>query len=585
MKEVMIKSLKKYKWHIVFFLILIGTNIYLLTYPPKIIGNMIDMLYQIEENRQNITNSIFLLMGVCLVALVVRLIWKYYEGYIVRGFEKEVKDKLFERFLKIKMEKIQNIKNGEIMSYFVQDTNEIRSAFYRILSHGSRIIFTFIIAIFSMAQGVNIYLTMAVIFPIILASYLVVKIRKYVELNFRKAQKNFTAFSEYVQESTDSIRTTKAYVCEQEQLKEFIRKNRRLRSSNNAVDVHSNLLTMCIDICFGLCYAIALIFGSHLVLEGTITIGELVAFNGYIALFVGPVSWLPAVIAKVKRGQISYGRLEKVFALEKEKISVKQAVNKEALKGDIEIKNLSFHYPECIDNVLQNIDLKIKKGQTLGIIGTIGSGKTTLMNLLTKLYNVPNGKILIDGRDINEIPIEVLRSNICYITQDNFLFSTTLKENIGLFKEGYEDKEVEESTKKAIIYDEIQEMDAGIHTVIGERGVDLSGGQKQRLVISRAFLNKSSIVIFDDTFSALDNRTEQKLLTNIKELTKEKTCMIISNRISDVKDTDHIIVLDGGRIVEEGTHEELLEKQGTYYTFYTQQANQKETSKEENFLA
>ncbi|MFR0823499.1 MAG: ABC transporter ATP-binding protein [Clostridia bacterium] len=585
MKEVMIKSLKKYKWHIVFFLILIGTNIYLLTYPPKIIGNMIDMLYQIEENRQNITNSIFLLMGVCLVALVVRLIWKYYEGYIVRGFEKEVKDKLFERFLKIKMEKIQNIKNGEIMSYFVQDTNEIRSAFYRILSHGSRIVFTFIIAIFSMAQGVNIYLTMAVIFPIILASYLVVKIRKYVELNFRKAQKNFTAFSEYVQESTDSIRTTKAYVCEQEQLKEFIRKNRRLRSSNNAVDVHSNLLTMCIDICFGLCYAIALIFGSHLVLEGTITIGELVAFNGYIALFVGPVSWLPAVIAKVKRGQISYGRLEKVFALEKEKISVKQAVNKEALKGDIEIKNLSFHYPECIDNVLQNIDLKIKKGQTLGIIGTIGSGKTTLMNLLTKLYNVPNGKILIDGRDINEIPIEVLRSNICYITQDNFLFSTTLKENIGLFKEGYEDKEVEESTKKAIIYDEIQEMDAGIHTVIGERGVDLSGGQKQRLVISRAFLNKSSIVIFDDTFSALDNRTEQKLLTNIKELTKEKTCMIISNRISDVKDTDHIIVLDGGRIVEEGTHEELLEKQGTYYTFYTQQANQKETSKEENFLA
>lgn len=585
MKEVMIKSLKKYKWHIVFFLILIGTNIYLLTYPPKIIGNMIDMLYQIEENRQNITNSIFLLMGVCLVALVVRLIWKYYEGYIVRGFEKEVKDKLFERFLKIKMEKIQNIKNGEIMSYFVQDTNEIRSAFYRILSHGSRIVFTFIIAIFSMAQGVNIYLTMAVIFPIILASYLVVKIRKYVELNFRKAQKNFTAFSEYVQESTDSIRTTKAYVCEQEQLKEFIRKNRRLRSSNNAVDVHSNLLTMCIDICFGLCYAIALIFGSHLVLEGTITIGELVAFNGYIALFVGPVSWLPAVIAKVKRGQISYGRLEKVFALEKEKISVKQAVNKEALKGDIEIKNLSFHYPECIDNVLQNIDLKIKKGQTLGIIGTIGSGKTTLMNLLTKLYNVPNGKILIDGRDINEIPIEVLRSNICYITQDNFLFSTTLKENIGLFKEGYEDKEVEEPTKKAIIYDEIQEMDAGIHTVIGERGVDLSGGQKQRLVISRAFLNKSSIVIFDDTFSALDNRTEQKLLTNIKELTKEKTCMIISNRISDVKDTDHIIVLDGGRIVEEGTHEELLEKQGTYYTFYTQQANQKETSKEENFLA
>lgn len=585
MRDVIIKSLKKYKWHILFFLILIGTNIYLLTYPPKIIGNIIDMLYDVEANRQNITNSIVVLMGVCLIALVVRLIWKYYEGYIVRGFEKNVKDKVFERFLKIKMEKIQNIKNGEIMSYFVQDTNEIRSAFYRILSHGSRIVFTFIIAIFSMAQGVNVYLTLAVILPILLASYLVVKIRKYVELNFKKAQKNFTAFSEYVQESTDSIRTTKAYCCEGEQLKEFIRKNRRLRSSNNAVDVHSNLLTMCIDICFGLCYAISLILGSNLVLEGTITIGELVAFNGYIALFVGPVSWLPVLIARVKRGQISYGRLEKVFELEKEKISIKKIENKELLQGNIQIKDLTFHYPECLDNVLESINLKIEKGQTIGIIGTIGSGKTTLMNLLTKLYNVPNGKIFIDGQDINSIPIEVLRTNICYITQDNFLFSTTLKENIGLFKQGYEDKEVEESTKKAIIYDEIQEMDNGIHTVIGERGVDLSGGQKQRLVISRAFLNKSSVVIFDDTFSALDNRTEQKLLTNIKELTKNKTCVIISNRISDVKDSDYIIVLDAGKIIEQGKHNELLEEQGVYYNFYRQQANQKETSKEESFLA
>lgn len=585
MKEVMIKALKKYKWKIVLFLILIGTNIYLLTYPPRIIGNIIDMLYQVEENKQNIMYAIYALIGVCLVALVVRLIWKYYEAYIVRIFEKDIKDKLFERFLKIKMEKTQNIKNGELMAYFVKDTNEIRSAFYRILSHGSRIVFTFIIAIFSMAQGVNIYLTIAVIFPIILASYLIVKIKKYVEINFRKAQENFTTFSEYVQESTDSIRTTKAYCCEGEQLKEFIRKNRRLRSSNNAVDVHSNLLTMCIDICFGLCYAISLIFGSDLVLKGTITIGELVAFNGYIALFVGPVSWLPTVIARVKRGQLSYQRLEKVFALEKEKISVKKKDDEEKLIGNIEIKDLSFHYPECLDNVLEHISVNIKKGQTLGIIGTIGSGKTTLMNLLTKLYTVPNGKIWIDGKDINEIPIETLRTNICYITQDNFLFSTTLKENIGLFKEGYEDKEVEDSTKKAIIYDEIQEMESGIHTVIGERGVDLSGGQKQRLVISRAFLNKSSIVIFDDTFSALDNRTEQKVLTNIRELTKDKTCIMISNRISDVKDSDHIIVLDAGNIVEEGTHNELLGKQGYYYTFYSQQSSKKETSREESFLA
>ena len=165
-----------------------------------------------------------------------------------------------------------------------------------------------------------------------------------------------------------------------------------------------------------------------------------------------------------------------------------------------------------LDNALENINLEIKKGETLGIIGTIGSGKTTLMNLLTKLYNIPNGKIMIDGKDINEINVETLRENICYITQENFLFSSTLKDNISLFKEDYEEEEIKDSTKKAVIYDEIKQMPEGIKTEVGERGSDLSGGQKQRVVISRAFLKNSSIIIFDDTFSALDNRTSRSFV-------------------------------------------------------------------------
>ena len=203
------------------------------------------------------------------------------------------------------------------------------------------------------------------------------------------------------------------------------------------------------------------------------------------------------------------------------------------------------------------------------------------MNLLTRLYNVPNGKIMIDGKDINEIDIETLRENICYITQDNFLFSTTLKDNISLFKEEYKDEEIKESTKKAVIYDEISQMSKGIKTTIGERGSDLSGGQKQRIVISRAFLKDSSIIIFDDTFSALDNRTAQELLENIKELTKDKTCVIISNKIADVKQSDKIIVLNNGRIVEQGIHEDLIQKNGIYQEFFEQQS----TKAEPSFLA
>ena len=578
MKKVIIDSLKSYKWKILIQVTLITLNIYLLTIPAEIIGKIVDLLYDIPNNKQVILNYTYYLLGICLFLLIVRVSWKYYETYIARGFEKDLKDKLFERFQKIKTAKLQKIKNGEIMSYFVKDTNEIRSALYRVLSHGTRIVVTFVIVTITMIRGVNLKLTVATLFPIIITSYIIVKLKNYVEKSFKKSQDQFTLLSEYVQESTDSIRTTKAYSCEGEQLKDFIRKNRKLRSTNNEVDVYSNLLSTTLNICFGLCYGISLLYGSKLVLSNQITIGAFVAFNGYIALFEGPVTWIPPLIARWKRAQISYRRLDKVFELEKEKISIKQKDNLELLNGKIEIKDLTFNYSDCLTPALSNINLKIEQGQTLGIIGTIGSGKTTLMNLITRLYNVERGKIFIDDKDINDIPLEVIRNSICYITQDNFLFSTSLKNNINLFRDEYEDEEIETSTKKALIYEEISNMPKGINTVIGERGTDLSGGQKQRVVLSRAFLKQSSIVILDDTFSALDNKTEEFLLQNIRKLTDEKTCIIISNRISDVKHSDNILVLDAGEIIEKGTHKELLEQKGKYYSFYKQQSTKKEKS-------
>lgn len=578
MKKVIIDSLKSYKWKILIQVTLITLNIYLLTIPAEIIGKIVDLLYDIPNNKQVILNYTYYLLGICLFLLIVRVSWKYYETYISRGFEKDLKDKLFERFQKIKTAKLQKIKNGEIMSYFVKDTNEIRSALYRILSHGTRIIVTFVIVSITMIRGVNLKLTVATLFPIIITAYIIVKLKNYVEKSFKKSQEQFTLLSEYVQESTDSIRTTKAYSCEGEQLKDFIRKNRKLRSTNNEVDVYSNLLSTTLNICFGLCYGISLLYGSKLVLSNEITIGAFVAFNGYIALFEGPVSWIPPLIARWKRAQISYKRLDKVFELEREKISIKQRDNLELLKGKIEIKDLTFNYSDCLTPALSNISLKVEQGQTLGIIGTIGSGKTTLMNLITSLYNVERGRIFIDDKDINDIPLEIIRNSICYITQDNFLFSTSLKNNINLFRDEYEDEEIETSTKKALIYEEISNMPKGINTVIGERGTDLSGGQKQRVVLSRAFLKQSSIVILDDTFSALDNKTEEFLLQNIRKLTDKKTCIIISNRISDVKHSDNIIVLDAGEIIEKGTHKQLLEQKGKYYSFYKQQSTKKEKS-------
>lgn len=576
MKKIILKLLKKYKLTIFLMIIFIGANMYFLTYPPKIIGNIVDLLYDIDSNKDLIIKAIIELIIASIVLLAVRMPWRWLSGYIPRSVEKDLKNEIFSHFMKMKLTDIQNTKNGELMSYFTKDMFEIRSFFYRVLSYGSRVIFTTIIAIFVMMQGVDVKLTLVTMCPIIITIYLTATIKKYVEKSFKKSQKHFTELSEYVQESTDAIRTTKAYSLETQQLKGFIKKNKLLKQSNNAVDIHSTLLSTVINVCFGLCYGIALLYGSKLVIDGQITVGSLVAFNGYIGLFVGPVNWIPSLIARYKRAQVSYKRLDELFKLEREKIDIKPQKNLTGISGDIIIKDVSFKYDKNLETVLSNINLKIEEGQTLGIIGTIGSGKTTLMNLLLKLYPIPNGKISIGGKDINNIPIDILRKSICYITQDHFLFSSTIRENISLFREEFEDEEIRDSIKNAMVHDDIEKMQNGIDTVIGERGIDLSGGQKQRVVISRAFLLKSNIFIFDDTFSALDNKTEEKVLENVRKLTKGKTCIIISNRISDIKGADNIIVLDSGEIVEAGTHQDLINKKGLYNKFYLQQSSKNE---------
>lgn len=573
MKNIIIKEIKKYAKYIIIVVAFIFINMYVLTMPSKIIGQIIDKLVNIEENKEVIIGLTIRLIGVSILYLIVRLPWRTLASYISRCFEKDLKEKIFSQFMKIRMTDLQNIKNGELMSYLTKDVTEIRAFFFRLMTYGVRILATSIITIPAMIISANYKLTMITLCPIIITIYLVIKVKGYVEKSFKKSQKYFTKLSEFVQENTDSVRTIKAYTGELDQLKTFIKKNKLLMKSNNAVDVHSTLLSTCINVGFGLCYGISLLYGTKLVLDGTVSIGDFVTFNGYIGMFYGPVTWLPSTISRYKRAQISYQRLDKIFKLQREKINLKTLDKQTEISGDIEIKDLNFNYPDNIEKVLENISLTIKRGETLGIIGTIGSGKTTLMNLLLKLYTVKDGRIFIDGNDINQIPTEVLRENICYITQDNFLFSTTIKENIRLFKNGFEDEEIKESTQQAMLKDEIENLRNGIDTIIGERGVDLSGGQKQRVVISRAFLKNSNFVIFDDTFSALDNKTEEKLLENVRKATEGKTCIIISNRISDIKDADNIIVLDGGKIVQKGKHENLINEEGLYAKFYLQQSS------------
>ena len=578
MKKELIKSLKKYKWQILIEIILIVISVIFIAYPSKIVGKMIDLLYNVESNKFEIIKSIVQLLCISIRFLIKRVLCKNLDLSINIYIDKDLKDRLFTKHLKTKVKALNEIKNGEIMSYFVSDLRKVTMITAKFISTGTRIIANFTIAIIMMSNSCNIKLTLISLIPVLITIVVIIFIRKRWMDVMKEAQKSFADLSEYVQESTDSIRTMKAFCGEDKQIEEFKDKNATLKKYNISVSKNQNLLFVCVSLGFGLAYAITLLYGSNLVINGKVSIGNLIAFNGYLAMLEGPVRWIPWLFGKAKKFKVSFDRLNKMFKLPEEEIDNFEKSNEDKLNGDIEIKNLTYNYPGYIETVLENINIDIKKGESLGIIGVIGSGKTTLMNLLLKLYDVERGKIFIDGKDINDIPVKIIRDNICYITQDNFLFSATLKENINLFKDEYKDEDIEDSTKQAMIYDEISHMDDGINTVIGEKGIDLSGGQKQRVVISRAFLNNSNIIIFDDTFSALDNRTEQHVLNNVKELTKNKTCIIVSNRISDIKDCDKIIVLEQGEIVEQGNHQTLLQKDGKYQEFYQNQAHKAQSS-------
>ncbi len=578
MKKIIKQLFKKYIWFMVVEMIIIAINVYLLTVPSEILGKIIDFLYNVEANRENIINTLCLLLQACLAIVVTRVLWKMIDAKVAREIVKNLRDTLFKKMLKTDTGKLQSIKNGEIMSYFVSDIKEIKKFVSNVLTVIVRFVLNFVVVAMAMTKSTNIKLTIMTLFPIFITIVLILNLRKKLEKNYNDSRKKFTELSEYVQESTDSIRTTKAYVGGKKQCEDFIKKNEDLKNTNYKIINNESLLSVYVNLGMGIGAGISILYGSQLVLNNIISVGDFVAFNGYILLLHAPIRWIPWIIKHIKKVQVSYKRLDKMFKLEEEEIQINGITNDEKLKGNIEIKNLTYRYPGCIENVLENININIKPGKSLGIIGVIGSGKTTLMNLLLKLYKVPNGVISIDGQDINNIKTDTIRNNICYITQDNFLFSTSLKENINLFRDIYDEQHIIESTKSSMIYDEITQMSDGINTIIGEKGIDLSGGQKQRVVISRAFLNNSNIVIFDDTFSALDNRTEQHVLNNIKDLTKDKTCIIISNRISDIKHCDEIIVLEQGKIVERGVHSQLLKNKFKYYKFYKNQAEKTNVS-------
>jgi ATP-binding cassette, subfamily B, multidrug efflux pump len=316
---------------------------------------------------------------------------------------------------------------------------------------------------------------------------------------------------------------------------------------------------------------ISIVFGSILVMKSAISLGDFVAFNTYLSLLIAPIENIGKVINLLQQGKAADNRIRHVLSTEPAIKDEEGITHITSLQGEIRIKNLSFKYQRSKKYALKNITITIPKGTSLAIVGKVGSGKSTLVNLLLRLYNPPKNSIFIDEHDIRDVPLKTLRTSVAYVPQDNFLFSSTIKENIAFDPNPYQDNQVVHAAKQAHIYDDIMELPHNFETELEERGLSLSGGQRQRVSIARALIKPSPIIIFDDSLSAVDSKTESIILNTLRSEMKSRTSIIISHRISTIQEADQIIVLDQGEMVERGTHQSLLKKNGIYKKMFAQQ--------------
>lgn len=569
--NVIIDFLRQYWMHYVLGVVFLVLTTYVQSLAPRLLGLIIDLLSIEGIDKRKIFLYLGFMIAVSIGAFITRYIWRYLIIGNSRNLECYLRQRLFQHFQTLPVQFYHQRKTGDLMAYAINDISAIRMSFGPGLAHVVNAIGTCTVVMLSMAQTINFRLTVSSLFPIPIIILLMIMIGRLVQQRFKIVQENFAAISDRVQENISGIRVIKSYVQEKQELKRFDDLNEKMRKSNIKMVRVSSLLSPMIELCFGISFMISLIYGSSMVRNNAITLGDFVAFNGYLAMIIKPVTSIGRVINLTQKGIASYKRLNEIFQIKSDILEVSGDAVLTEIKGDIEINNLTFSYPGAEEAALKNISIKISQGKTLGIIGKTGCGKTTLADLLLRVYNVDRGRIIIDERDINDYPLKVLRENIGYVPQDNFLFSGTIKESIHFFRDIYSDEEIEQAAKLSCIHDNIMNFAHGFDTIVGERGVNLSGGQKQRISIARAIIKNPQILILDDALSAVDTKTEEQIIEHFKHILTGKTGIIIAHRISAIRHADEIIVMDHGEILERGTHEELLDKKGLYYDIYEEQ--------------
>jgi ATP-binding cassette subfamily B protein len=590
------KYLLKYKWHLVFgTLFVIISNIFQII-PAQLVRHSIDLVVDNMRIYQALGNlniqseffkvfafGIFVYAGLILLMALLRGVFLYFvrQTLIVmsRHIEFDLKNEIFEHYQTLPLSFYRRNNTGDLMNRISEDVSRVRMYLGPAIMYGLTL-FTLFFMVIPIMFSVNATLTWYAISPLPILSISIFLVNNKMERRSEQIQKSQSRLSTFVQEAFSGIRVLKSFNRENESLQKFTAESDLYQHQSMKLTKVQSLFYPLIMALIGVSTILTVYAGSTEVIKGTLTLGNIAEFIIYVNLLTWPVTSLGWTSSLVQRAEASQKRINEFLKTPTNIISEKNIERK--ISGKIEFKNVSFTYPDTGIKALKDISFTVNPGESLAIIGTTGSGKSTVSNLVSRMYDVRGGEILIDEIPITHYDLTSLRSQIGYVPQDVFLFSDTIFNNIGFGIKQPEESRIFQAAKDADVYENILAFPLGFETRIGERGITLSGGQKQRVSIARAIVREPKILMLDDALSAVDTKTENNILNSLKRIMTGRTTIIISHRVSSAKLAQKIIVLSDGAMIDAGTHEELLSREGMYRDLYEKQMQMDEEERTES---
>ena len=559
--------LKKYRVRMIVGLILVFITSLLVLINPQISGMIVDEVIE-GQHYEKLGILLLIMIGVTLVRSLLRFIFLMCFESSSQGLVYDMREEAYRKLMKEDFNFFNKNRTGDLMSRQTGDMDAVRHMVSHVIYFSFENILVFLMALVMIfSVNVKMALCMLIVLPFTLAVTL--SQRRHIKPAFDRVRDCFSSLNAFAQETIAGNRVVKAFAKEDYELEKFDRENDGYRDAQlNAASIWMKYIPM-FEILSQCLTIILMIMGGFMVIDGEMTIGNMVTVNGYLWMLNSPLRQAGWIINDLQRFLTAIEKIYKVYTTEPDIKQPEHVVEKRKLKGSVTFDHVNYYTND--DTVLKDISFHVEPGQTVGIIGATGSGKSSLINLICRFYDVNQGRVLVDDIDVRNLNLQTLRGNIGIAMQDVFLFSDTIEGNIAYGNPDCTFEQVQAAAKIANADEFIREMPEGYDTIIGERGVGLSGGQKQRISLARAILKDPSIIILDDTTSAIDMETESMIQNELKKISDERTVFIIAHRISSIIHADQILVLDNGRLVERGTHEQLLAKKGYYSTVFHHQ--------------